>query len=49
MEPKVKVLQVKMTFIEEFLGSSPANTEIYADYIGSKAPDAKRWQRRSRP
>ncbi len=36
----MKTLKVKLTFIESILGSSPANPEIYRDYIGSKAPDA---------
>lgn len=36
----MKILKVKITFLEEILGTSPANTEVYRDYIGSKAPDA---------
>lgn len=35
------VLKIKMTFLEEVLGSAPSNPEIYHDYIASKAPDAK--------
>ena len=31
-----------MTFIEEVLGSCPNNSEIMADYIASKAPDAQK-------
>ena len=37
---KIKEIRVRTTFIEECLGSSPANTEIYRDYIASKSPDA---------
>lgn len=33
-------LNVKLTFIEPILGTSPANEEVYRDFIGSKAPDA---------
>jgi hypothetical protein len=36
----MKTLRVKLTFIEGILGTSPANAEIYRDYVGSKAPDA---------
>lgn len=36
----MKTLKVKLTFIESILGTSPANTEIYREYIGSRAPDA---------
>lgn len=32
--------QYRITFTEPILGTSPRNTEIYSDYIGSKAPDA---------
>lgn len=35
----MKEMKVRLTFIEKFLGTSPANTEIYRDFIGSKAPD----------
>lgn len=35
-----KIMKVKITFVEEVLGSSPNNEEIMADYIASKAPDA---------
>ncbi len=35
-----KDLKVKITFIENILGSSPADTEIYTNFIGSKAPEA---------
>lgn len=36
----MKTLKVKLTFIESILGTSPANTDIYRDYVGSKSPDA---------
>lgn len=36
-----KVLKVRMTFTEEVLGSAPNNEQLMADYISSKAPDAK--------
>lgn len=36
----MKNMKVKITFLEEVLGTSPANTEVYRDFIGSKAPDA---------
>lgn len=36
----MKTLKVKITFIEELLGSSAANPDIHAEYIASNAPDA---------
>ena len=36
----MKNLKVKLTFIEPILGTSPANEDVYRDFIGSKAPDA---------
>lgn len=33
-------IKVRLTFTEGILGTSPANEEIYRDFIGSKAPDA---------
>jgi hypothetical protein len=33
-------IKVKLTFIEPILGTSPANGDIYREYIGSKSPDA---------
>lgn len=33
-------ITVKLTFFEGVLGTSPANEDVYRDYIGSKAPDA---------
>ena len=36
----MKEIKVKITFTEEVLGSSPANEDIYKDFIASKSPDA---------
>lgn len=36
----MKTLKVRLTFEEAVLGTSPANGDIYRDFIGSKAPDA---------
>lgn len=36
----MKVLNVKLTFLEEVLGTASADPEIHATYIGSNAPDA---------
>lgn len=36
----MKTLKVKLTFTEPVLGTSPANEDIYREYIGSKAKDA---------
>lgn len=33
-------IKVKLTLLEEMLGTSPANDGLYRDFIGSKAPDA---------
>ena len=33
-------LKVLLKFIEPVLGTSPANEDVYRDFIGSKAPDA---------
>ena len=33
-------MHVRLTFDEPLLGTSPANNEIYREFIGSKAPDA---------
>ena len=35
-----KEIKVRLIFTENLLGSSPANENIYRDFIGSKAPDA---------
>lgn len=36
----MKELKVRLTFIEPILGTSPANEDVYRDFIGSKSPDA---------
>lgn len=36
----MKTMNVRITFIESVLGTSPANEDVYRDFIGSKAPDA---------
>lgn len=36
----MKEIKVKLTFTESILGTSPANEEIYREFIGSKAEDA---------
>lgn len=36
----MKTLTVKLTFTEPILGTSPANEEIYREFIGGKSPDA---------
>lgn len=36
----MKELKVKITFTEGVLGTAPADGEVYANYIASKAPDA---------
>lgn len=33
-----KELKVRLTFVEEVLGSSPSSEKIYSEYIASKAP-----------
>lgn len=37
----MKQVRVKLTLVEEALGSSPSNKQIYTDYIASKAPEDK--------
>jgi hypothetical protein len=37
---KVKVLKIRVRFIEEILGTGSANKEIHEEFIASKAPDA---------
>ncbi len=34
------IIKAKITFFEPILGTSPANGDIYREYIGSKFPDA---------
>ena len=36
----MKELKVKLTMIEELLGSQPATSEVHSEFIASKAPDA---------
>lgn len=36
----MKTINVRLTFIEPILGTSPKNESVYRDFIGSKAPDA---------
>lgn len=36
----MKEIKVRLTFTEPILGTSPANEDVYRDFIGSKAPDA---------
>ncbi len=36
----MKEIKVRLTFTEGLLGTSPANEDVYRDFIGSKAPDA---------
>ena len=36
----MKTLNIRITFIEPILGTSPANEDVYRDYIATKAPDA---------
>lgn len=33
-------INVRITFVESVLGTSPANEDVYRDFIGTKAPDA---------
>ena len=37
---KVKLLKVRVRFIEEILGTASSNPEIHEEFIASKAPDA---------
>ncbi len=36
----MKTINVRLTFTEALLGTSPANEDVYRDFIGAKAPDA---------
>ena len=36
----MEMRRIKITLLEEMLGTTPSNQEIYRDFIGSKAPDA---------
>lgn len=37
----MKKMKVRLTFVEELLGTESNNPEIHAEFIASKAPDAK--------
>ena len=37
----MKTLEVRLTFTQEVLGTSPNDEDIYRNFIGSKAPDAQ--------
>lgn len=36
----MKKMTVRLTFLESILGTSPANKDVYRDFIATKAPDA---------
>ena len=36
----MKTRRVRLTFTEPLLGTSPANKDIYRDFVAAKAPDA---------
>lgn len=36
----MKQMTVRLTFFESILGTSPANKDVYRDFIATKAPDA---------
>ena len=36
----MKEMKVRLTFIEEILGTASNDKELHAEYIASKAPDA---------
>ena len=38
---KTKTMRIKITLLEEILGTASNNPEIHSEYIASKAPDAK--------
>ena len=42
MIENIKTIKVRLTFTEELLGTASANPELHADYIASKAKDAKK-------
>ena len=41
---EMKKMTVKLTFIEDILGTASANPELHSTYIASKAPDAKKME-----
>lgn len=42
----MKEIKVKATFNERILGTASGNPELHSEFIASKAPDAKRGQRK---
>ena len=36
----MKELKVRLTFLENILGSSPNNKDLYTEFLGKKSPDA---------
>lgn len=40
-ETKMANMKVKITLLEDMLGTAPNNKEIYTDYLASKAPEGK--------
>lgn len=36
----IQTMRVELTFIDDILGTAPANPELHAEYIASKAPDS---------
>ena len=38
----MKRINVRITFLEEVLGTASANEELHATYIASKAPEGER-------
>lgn len=34
-------IKIRITFLEELLGTASANPDIHREYIASKAPDAE--------
>ena len=41
----MKEIKVKLTFLEEVLGTASADKEIHGTFIASKAPDGKKKSR----
>ena len=37
----MKTIRVRLTFIEEILGTAPGNPALHTEYVASKAPDAE--------
>ena len=36
----MKEMHIKLTFLESILGTCPSNSDLYRDFIATKAPDA---------